>query len=118
MGSSKKELESIDNSTELDFQQGQAFLLESVQQKLPSFKFLKSYHDPRGYWGVFFVNNNVTLFLGSERTFIDYFLQIGNEKITLSEIDERVLKLKNTSRANFLFLIEIINTHLINIAKF
>ena len=83
-----------------------------IQHQLPSFKFVKSYYDPHGYWGAFFSDNYKTIFIGSERSFVDYSLEINGNKIALAEFDDRVMELKNTSTKNIIFLIDTIKKYL------
>lgn len=79
---------------------------------LPSFKFISEYNDPHGYWGAYFSDDEVTIFIGEERSFLAYSIEEKEKKIALSNFDERVTLLERTSKTNLLFLLDIIERNL------
>lgn len=107
MGSGKK-LDFIDNSEGLFSEEGIAFIKEYFVKEMPFFKLIDTYNDPHGYWGAIFGDINTKIMIGSERSFIDFSVEIyGRQCLSeLMDFDERLTLLKKTSRINFIFLID------------
>ena len=57
MGSNKR-LSFCDNSSELFYNEAGAVIKAYFLMELPSFKFVREYNDPRGYWGFYFSYDN------------------------------------------------------------
>ena len=113
MGSNKR-LSFCDNSSELFYNEAGAVIKAYFLMELPSFKFVREYNDPRGYWGFYFSYDKTTIFIGCERAFIDYSIEVAGTKIPLSTFDKRVLLLERTSEKNFIFLLDTIRKYLMN----
>ena len=106
------EVNFFDNSNGLSYEEASEFIKNSVSERIPSFKADREYDDPHGYWGIFFTDGDITFLLGSERSFIDYSVEVKGEKISLSDFDGRLNVLERTTKKNFLFLIETIRRYL------
>src|SRR5690606_31284308 len=104
MGSNETAVNFYDNSKGLSSQEAISLIKKYFLSQLPSFRVVREYDDPHGYWGVFFTDGRATILIGSERGFIDYSIEIGENKVALSDFDERVAVLEKTSEKNFLFL--------------
>ena len=113
MGSDEKK-NFFDNSSELFYKDAGHIIKTYFSIKLTSFKFVRGYDDPRGYWGFYFSYDKTTIFIGCERAFIDYSIEVAGTKIPLSTFDKRVLLLERTSEKNFIFLLDTIRKYLMN----
>lgn len=100
---------SIDNDSELHYSEAVQIIKEAFEKKSTYHYYFKQYqyYDPHGYWGITFSYKNIKIFLGSERSFIDYRLTIDDADIYLGNLDKRVLRMKRTSQKNFLILLDI-----------
>lgn len=112
MGSSE-EINYFDNSNELDYADCISLCKKYFVQELPSFKPEREYFDPKGYWGIYFVNGPIEVFLGSERSFFAFTFKINGTNIYLPSIDNRLYKLERLSKKNVLFLLDFIKDYLI-----
>ncbi|HQW43539.1 MAG: hypothetical protein IPF69_11515 [Chitinophagaceae bacterium] len=104
----------LDNNSDLNYEEAISFIKKTFIEKVAnSYSYKQNqYSDPHGYWGITFSKENISIFLGSERSSIDYRLTINGNNIYLGSFDDRVLQLKNTSKKNFIFLIDLILRYL------
>jgi hypothetical protein len=107
-----EEMEFYDNNTELGYKECISILKKYFVRELPDFKPEREYYDPKGYWGIFFVSGPVEIFLGYERSFLNYDLKISGVSTNLLKNDTRINKLERTSERNFFFLIDVIKKYL------
>ena len=106
-----------DNSNGLPSKQAINLMKYYFLTKLPAFKFIREYYDPHGYWGAYFSNGEMTIFLGEERSFLDYSVEANGTKFALSQFDERVTLLERTSKKNLHFLLDTIKQYLKSMDK-
>lgn len=112
MGSNETTVNFYDNSEGLPSQEAIALIKKYILSELPSFRVVREYDDAHGYWGIFFADDRATILIGSERGFIDYSIEIGENKVALSDFDERIAVLEKTSEKNFCFLVDAIKRYL------
>jgi hypothetical protein len=109
---SGKEVTFFDNNNELNFKESTLFLKNYFLKEMPEFNYESEYYHSTGHWGIFFENKPVKIFIGYDRSFIDYSLIIDEKEIYLPEFDRRISILEITSKKNFIFLISIIKKFL------
>lgn len=106
-------IDTIDNNSELNFNQFVTFTKDYFSKHLYNYTSEREYFNPNGYWGIYFVNKNIELFLGSERSFFTFQLRVDNKTINVGEIDSRIKMLERTSKKNIIYLINAIKGFLI-----
>lgn len=96
----------FDNNSSLDYEEAMSIIKIVFAERFFPFPYSHNQHqycDPHGYWGITISKENLSVFLGSERSFIDYKLTLNGNDICLGGFDDRVLKLKSTSKKKFSF---------------
>jgi hypothetical protein len=98
----------VDNNSELNYTQFISFAKSYFEKHYSAYLHEREYFDPKGYWGIYFVNDPVELLLGSERSFFVFQLKRNGKLINVSEIDSRIKLLERTSEKNVIFLLDIL----------
>jgi hypothetical protein len=98
----------LDNTHAMEAQEALSLIKDYFIRELSYLERIKEYNDPAGYWGIEYGNKNVSVLLESGRGFLDWSIEIDNNKVALENYDQAIKNVKASSKNNIEFILGII----------
>ena len=82
------------------------------RNQLSKFKLIEKYDDPAGYYGLKYSLENIIVFVGSGRGFLESYINIDGEEINLKDYDNNTKLIKSANEKNINYTLEFIKKFL------
>ncbi len=100
----------IDNSSSPMNPEDAIDLIEDYfRTHLPYFQIVQKYNKPEGYYGVKFINQDITVFIGSGRGFLESYINIDGEDMPLWKLDRKIIQIESLNEQNIKYILNVIN---------
>ncbi len=80
--------------------------------KMTGFELIDKYNSPNGYYGLKYSSKNTTVFVGSGRGYLESYISIDGDEISLKDYDNKTKLIKTANEKNICYTLEFIKNFL------
>jgi len=82
------------------------------KNQLSKFNLIDKYNDPTGYYGLKYAFENIIVFVGSGRGFLESYIDVNGEVISLKDYDSKTKLIKSANEKNITYTLKFIKNFL------